>query len=161
MGTNKTLEPQGLSPTVPNFPTIPSPREREKKYIQSRSIAGLCLRYRFHCAKIEKGLGCLREKTHRLTGAGDKKLKAPSKNFYVPIYVPKLKARFYLIVFKRFTNPLTHHRIPPGCSNGRPGFIFSNFSQPAESKFSAFLSVKQLWKPTFFFSDSSAFWSRN
>lgn len=107
MGTNKTLEPQGLSPTVPNFPTIPSPREREKKYIQSRSIAGLCLRYRFHYAKIEKGLGCLREKTHRLTGAGDKKLKAPSKTFYVPIYVPKLKARFYLIVFKRFTNPLT------------------------------------------------------
>jgi len=37
---------------------------------------------------------------HRLTGAGDKNLKAPSKNFYVPIYVPKLKARFYLIVFK-------------------------------------------------------------
>lgn len=116
MGTNKTLEPQGLSPTVPNFPTIPSPREREKKYIQSRSIAGLCLRYRFHYAKIEKGLGCLREKTHRLTGAGDKKLKAPSKNFYVPIYVPKLKARFYLIVFKRFTNPLTptnlYYRMP-------------------------------------------------
>lgn len=61
---------------------------------------------------------------HRLTGAGDKNLKAPSKNFYVPIYVPKLKSRFYLIVFKRFTNPLT----PPGCSDEHPGFIFSRNS---------------------------------
>lgn len=49
---------------------------------------------------------------HRLTGAGDKNLKAPSKNFYVPIYVPKLKARFYLIVFKRFANPLTPFFLP-------------------------------------------------
>ena len=89
-------------------------REREKKYIQSLSLAGLCLSHRFHNAEIWKGLRCLGEKTHRLTGAGDKNLKAPSKNFYVQIYVPKLKSRFYLIVFKRFTNPLTRPEFHPG-----------------------------------------------
>ena len=133
MGTNKTLEPQGLSPTVPNFPTIPSPREREKKYIQSLPLAGLNLSHRFHNAEIGKGLRCLGEKTHRLTGAGDKKLKAPSKNFYVPIYVPKLKARFYLIVFKRFTNPLTEFH-PDVRMDVRVSF-FRTFRSPRNRNF--------------------------
>lgn len=37
-------------------------REREKKYIQSRSLTGLSLNHRFHNAEIWKGLRCLEEK---------------------------------------------------------------------------------------------------
>lgn len=81
---------------------------------------------------------------HRLTGAGDKNLKAPSKNFYVPIYVPKLKSRFYLIVFKRFTNPLTRPEFHLGVQTDIRVLFFSS-PWSAESKFPAFLSIKQLW----------------
>lgn len=119
------------------FPISHSSRpERERKeYIQSRSLTGLSLNHRFHNAEIWKGLRCLEEKTHRLTGAGDKKLKAPSKNFYVPIYVPKLKARFYLIVFKRFTNPLTTTEFHPDVRMDVRVSFFRTFRSPRNRNF--------------------------